>query len=191
MATALKYLSSHDGRGISALTALLFIALLTMPFTALAKQVGEYHIKAVFLCNLTPFVNWPASTQLENESFVIGIYGPDPFKSILDKVVSGEKKDKKQVEVERYTQFSELDPRKINILFIHSSKMDDWQDIQQHISGFPILTVADVAGFPEQGGMVNLLKTGKKIQVEINLNAAQQAGLSMSSKLLSLARIVE
>lgn len=181
--------------GLSAYLALLLVILLAMPFTVLAKEVGEYHIKAVFLCNLTPFVNWPAHDNAQQDSerkyFIIGIYGPDPFKSLLDKVVAGEKKGEKQVKVERYQDLNQLDPTKFDILFLHSSTLDQWPEILQSLSGFPVLTVADVKGFPEKGGMVNLLKTRKKIQVEINLEAVQRAGLSVSSKLLNLARIIE
>lgn len=172
------------------LLPLLLVLLLTLPSPAAAQQIGEYHIKAVFLCNLTHFVNWPATADREADAFVIGIYGPDPFESILDKAIVGEKKRNRPVKVERYRSLQELVPQKCNILFIHSTRIAEWKAIQQHLKGFPVLTVADVAGFPEMGGMVNLLKDGQKIQVEINHNVVQASGISVSSKLLNLARIV-
>lgn len=179
------------GRIPSTLAALCLILLLALPVSTAAQQVEEYHIKAVFLCNLTHFVNWPVDAEQENEDFVIGIYGPDPFDSVLDKVVTGEKKGDKTITVERYSQLAEIPHKRCKILFIHSSKMSEWPTIRQHLSGFPVLTVADVAGFPKAGGMVNLLKTDQKIQVEINNDAVRKSGLSISSKLLSLARIVQ
>jgi hypothetical protein len=53
-----------------------------------------------------------------------------------------------------------------------------------------ILTVGETGGFIEAGGVVNLkLETGK-IQIQVNIDAAEQAGVRISSKLLSLAQII-
>ncbi|SHO49075.1 YfiR family protein [Desulfopila aestuarii] len=183
--TAYRATSTH-----TAFFAVLLLLFCTMPVKAAAQQVGEYHIKAVFLTNLTHFVTWPENVDRENAPFIIGIYGPDPFDSILDKAVAGEKKNNRPLKIERYHNLQELDPTRCNILFIHDSKVDEWKAIQSRLANYPILTVGDTSGFPEQGGMVNLIKNGQKIQVEINHNAVQKSGLTMSSKLLSLARIV-
>lgn len=180
-------------RTVSALTALfgvLFLLLAALSARAMAQQVGEYHIKAVFLTNLTHFVTWPETAARENAPFIIGIYGPDPFKSILDKAIAGEKKNNRPLKIEHYHSLQELDPTRCSILFIHESKVGEWNAIRNRLANYPILTVGDTSGFPEQGGMVNLIKNGQKIQVEINHAAVQKSGLSMSSKLLSLARIV-
>jgi len=179
-------------RTATTLTALFafLLLLVALPGRTTAQQVGEYHIKAVFLTNLTHFVTWPEGTDLEKLPFIIGIYGPDPFESILDRAIAGEKKNNRPLKIERYRSLQELDPARCNILFIHSSKVDEWNVIRSHLGDSPILTVGDTSGFPEQGGMVNLVKNGQKIEVEINLAAVQKSGLAMSSKLLSLARIV-
>lgn len=172
----------------------LFTPLLLLLHSAgwtCAQQVGEYHIKAVFLYNLTHFVNWPQDCVQEGGEFIIGIYGPDPFGSIIDQAVSGERKYNKPIAIKRYSQLTELHPKSCNILFIHSSKIGDWNNIHQQIEGRPVLTVADTAGFPASGGMITLIKAGKKIHIEVNHSAVQESGLSMSAKLLSLARLVK
>ena len=53
-----------------------------------------------------------------------------------------------------------------------------------------VLTVGESDGFIEEGGIVNLKLDSGKIQIQININAADQAGLRISSKLLSLAQII-
>ena len=50
-----------------------------------------------------------------------------------------------------------------------------------------MLTVSDMEGFAEAGGVIGLMKTDEKIRFEINLLAAKEAGLVISSRLLSLA----
>ena len=46
-------------------------------------------------------------------------------------------------------------------------------------------------GFAEEGGVVDFRLEGKKVRIEINLNAAGQQKLRISPKLLSLAQIVK
>ena len=171
---------------------LIFLLLCSLPGVTCAQQVGEYHIKAVFLTNLIHFVTWPDSeTSDQDDLFIIGILGPDPFQSILDKAIAGEIKNGRPLKIERYQSVDEVDPYRCAILFLHASQVEQWDRIRPRIADSPILTVADVSGFPERGGMVNLLKNGQKIEVEINHHAVQRSGLVMSSKLLSLARIVD
>jgi hypothetical protein len=54
-----------------------------------------------------------------------------------------------------------------------------------------LLTVGEEDGFAEAGGMINLKLQDGKIHLEINVVAAERAQLRLSSKLLSLARIVK
>jgi len=180
-----------------AVTLVLFCCGTTSSF---AQEVEEYHIKAVFLLNLSHFVTWPAETSETSETsetaeaektFVIGIYGPDPFGPILDQVIVGERVHNRSITIKRYSQLSELALRPCSLLFIHSSKLPEWEQFVQYLAGSPVLTVADSIGFPQQGGMVNLLKKGQTIQIQVNHDAVLKSGLSMSAKLLNLAHIVK
>ncbi len=55
----------------------------------------------------------------------------------------------------------------------------------------PILTVAEIKKFCESGGTINLMNKNKKVRLEINVDAAQRAGLNISSKLLNLSKIIK
>ncbi len=54
----------------------------------------------------------------------------------------------------------------------------------------PVLTVGETQEFVKQGGMIALCLEGKKVRVDINLDASGRAGLKISSRLLWLARKV-
>jgi hypothetical protein len=54
-----------------------------------------------------------------------------------------------------------------------------------------VLTVGETDGFAEQGGMVNLKLESGRVQIQINLSAAEEARVRISSKLLSLAQIIQ
>jgi YfiR/HmsC-like len=44
--------------------------------------------------------------------------------------------------------------------------------------------------FAEQGGLIGLRVEADKVRFDINVDAAQRTGLTMSSQLLKLARVV-
>lgn len=179
--------------GLSVYLLFFWTVLLGLPPVAAGaeKQVTEYQVKAVFLYNLAKFVTWPEDRQVNRGEFLIGIYGTNPFGSIIHATVENEKLHNKPIKVVQYSTVSELQDTPCNILFISSSAMEQFETIRKNINNLPILTVSDTRGFPEQGGMVNLRKESQKIEVEINREATSTAGLFISSKLLRLARIVK
>jgi len=63
--------------------------------------------------------------------------------------------------------------------------------IVKGLKGASTLTVGEAEGFATLGGMINLTVEGNKLHFEVNLNAAERAGLKISSKLLSMAKIVK
>jgi hypothetical protein len=54
-----------------------------------------------------------------------------------------------------------------------------------------VLTVGETSNFADAGGVINFRLDNGKVGLEINVCAAQRARLQISSKLLSLARIVK
>jgi hypothetical protein len=53
-----------------------------------------------------------------------------------------------------------------------------------------VLTVGQVDGFTDLGGMINLVRTERTVELEINPKAAEAAGLKISSRLLAVSRVV-
>lgn len=150
--------------------------------------VSEYHVKAVFLLNFTRFVEWPSSPTAAEAPIVVGILGEDPFGRALDDVVRGETVRGRGVKVRRLRQIAEAE--QCDLVFIASSERNRLGGILERTSGKPILTVSDMPEFAELGGMVGLVTTQGKTKLQINVEAAKAAHLSVSSKLLRPAQIV-
>jgi hypothetical protein len=77
------------------------------------------------------------------------------------------------------------------VLFISRSETDRLEQILASLVGKPVLTVGDVEGFAGRGGMIDLATVVGKTQLRINLQAAMAAQLTLSSKLLRPAKIVD
>jgi len=75
-------------------------------------------------------------------------------------------------------------------LFIGSSEAAHLEEVLQSTKNLPILTIGEMPGFAVRGGIINLTVEGNKVRFEVNIEAAKQANLNISSRLLALARIV-
>jgi YfiR/HmsC-like len=146
----------------------------------------EYQQKAAFLFNFAQFVTWPAQ-ESSHAPLVIGILGDDPFGSYLDETVRGQKVNNRALAIQRFRRSTEL--RNCNILFISQSERYRAAEIVSSLKGRSILTVSDMDGFADSGGMIQFLTEQNKIRVRINLNAVKAANLKVSSKLLSVAEV--
>ena len=80
------------------------------------------------------------------------------------------------------------DLRSCNILFISSSERQRLPQIIQSLRGSSVLTVGEMGGFNQQGGMINFILVSNKVRFEINAREAEQARIKISSKLLALGK---
>ena len=150
---------------------------------------GDYQVKAAFLHNFTKFTNWPRSAfSSATAPLVIGILGQDPFGQTMDDVLRGETVGERSLVVKRLRADDDL--RSCHVLFISRSEKEHLPEVLRQLKRRPVLSVSEINGFAEQGGMVNLLLANKTVKMEINQAAAEQAGLQISAKLLKLARLV-
>ena len=146
-------------------------------------------VEAVFLFNFSQFVDWPAQAFPQPDSpIVIGVLGSDPFDGTLDEVVRGEMVKGRSLVVRRFQHIEQLTD--CHILFISRSERPRLEPIVQMLKGRNILTVSDLDEFATQGGVIGFVLTDNKIRLRVNLQAAKEAGLTLSSKLLRPAQIV-
>ncbi len=168
---------------------LLFVLCLSAR-PAMGQDAASYRIKAVFLYNFAQFTTWPESAfDGPKAPFVIGVLGKDPFGTALDATVKGEEIGGRPIEVRRYRTASEI--KNCQILFISASEQDRINPIIDSLAKKPVLTVGETERFALNGGMIRFLAENNKIRFRINAEAAEKAGLTISSKLLRLAEIVK
>src|SRR6202163_1992422 len=183
------------------LTILIALLGMTLNITSTADaQAGdadssEYLIKAGFIYNFAKFVEWPSAAFAEPESpIVIGVLGTDPFGDIINHVVEGKKIGARGFVVRRFKWSKELKDSKdftnCRILFVSSSEKMHFEEVVEAVKGLPILTVGEAPGFAERGGMIRLMLEDNRVRFEVNVEAAHEGNLNISSRLLTLARII-
>jgi hypothetical protein len=157
------------------------------------RDSSEYLIKAGFIFNFAKFVDWPPATFAQPDSpIVIGILGTDPFGAIIDQIVQEKKIGGRGFVVRRLKWGTDLkDLKECKILFVGASERVHIDELVQIVRGLPILTVGETPGFAEHGGVIRLVLEDNRVRFEVNVDAARQAGLTISSRLLTLARIIQ
>lgn len=185
VATAARGKSS---RWSSALLLTLLSGLIAFRAAAQTGTQHEYELKAGVLYHIIEYVQWPQSA-LSNKppAIEIGLIGQIPFADALE-VLSGKTIQGRELIVKRVSDSQAA--AQCQVLFIGASEKPRVPEIVAQLKDRPILTVGEIEGFAEQGGMVNLLAGPNRIVMEINREVANKARLSMSSQLLKLAKVV-
>lgn len=179
--------------------AAVMLILLAAPCAAqsqLASSEGgmvsrEYPLKALFLYNFGGYVEWPAEAFTSAEQpFVIGILGSAPLDDTLRELAQTKKVAGRRIVVEQFPSVDSV--RACHILFIARDVSPQHErQVLANLQSQPVLIVGESPGFASRGGCVNFYIEANKIRFEINIEAARQQHLRISSKLLALARIVQ
>lgn len=155
---------------------------------AQTPTLREYELKAGVLFNIIKYVEWPADSPVgPSDTIEIGLLGTIPFPEALD-VLDGKVVQGRKLMVRRIN--SVADAAKCRVLYVGSSEKGQLTQIAESFKDKPVLTVGEVDGFAQKGGMVNLLSGPNRIVMEINREAATQSRIEFSSQLLKLARLV-
>ena len=179
------------GRALKISVGVVLVAMLISggaPSFARGEPAPEYAVKAAFLYNFAKFVEWPADAFAGPGSpIVIWVFGEDPFGDALGSL-KGKTANGRPIVVRYAANLGELE--RCHLLFVSASSMALLPKILLTTRGWSILTVGDMLGFAQDGGIIKMVKEESRVGIEINLEAAQRSRLKISSKLLALAKIV-
>ena len=108
---------------------------------------------------------------------------------IIDKILEGKKVNGRGFVVRRLKSINDV--KECHILFVSSSEMAHPGEAIHLAKGTPILTIGEIPGFARHGGIINLTLEDNKVRFEVNVDAAKEADLNISSRLLALAKIIQ
>lgn len=145
-------------------------------------------IEAVILRNLAHYVAWPTDAFADARSpWRIGVLGADPFGTLLEEALRGRTEQGRPFEVARADTLAELPP--CQIVFV---ALRDARARRAALSFFrdrPVLTVGDVPGFLEEGGIIRF-QVSDRVEMSVNLDQARSVSLRIQTKMLEVAREV-
>ncbi len=165
-------------------SGLMALALLAST-SAFGASSLEYPVKATYLYKFAPFVTWPdVAFTAPNSPFVICVLGDDPFGPVLDQAISSQRVGARAIAIRRLEKVDKGSG--CQILYVGGSRVQSAADALASVRGAPVLTVTDAAR-TEPPGVIHFVVQDNRVRFQIDDQAAAQNGLSISSKLLSLA----
>jgi hypothetical protein len=159
-------------------------AAMLSPCHAWEQSRDERAVRAAYVFNLTQYVAWPAPSRELDVAFL----GDAGTGDVMAAMLGGRTSAGKSIRVALSPSDDEV--RNARVLYVAAARREDVRRALDKVQGRSVLTVGETDEFVREGGMVALVNTGDHIQIEVNLEAAQRAGIRISSRVLNLALIV-
>ena len=166
----------------------LLACMLLVATVCKAEPVQEYELKTAFLYNFILFTQWPAEWQAENTaSLNVCTIGQDQFGPVLEQL-QGRKIRDRRLMLKREISLDQV--RECHLLYISANDAENLARIREQLRDSSVLTVSDLNPASSERTIINMIIENKRLVFDVDMVAAKQARLVMSSKLLRLARRV-
>lgn len=153
-----------------------------------AQSVTPPALKAAFLFNFAKFVEWPAG-ESQNGPLCLCVLEDLAVEDSLEQLINGAPFSGRSVTLLKGARTRSL--RGCHVLYVGETDQMPIAATLEELKNTPVLTVGDGEPFARGGGMIGLFIENGRMRFAINPDAAQRAGLKLSSRLLNLARIVK
>jgi hypothetical protein len=163
---------------------LALCVLVSVPASGGAQALSEDAVKAGFVFNFLKFTQWPPARDPHPLSLRIcttAARALDGQMALLQGRTLGERV------IEVRSQVGPDQWRSCGLLFVSAADADRVQTALSALAQVPVLTVSDQPGFAPAGGMIGLRTEGGRVRFDVNLAAAQRAGLAFNAQMLTLA----
>ncbi len=166
---------------------ILCVLLLALSTLAQAQpQAPEAELKAAILVNMLLFVDWPTQASQPTDRLTLCYLDAGPVAAVLDRL-NGRVLKGKPLQVQHVTATSVTG---CHALYLSPGDNAALPRVVTSLSTSGVLFIGDSPGYLQRGVMINLEVDNGHIVFDIDLRSARQAGLTMSSKALRLARQV-
>jgi hypothetical protein len=146
---------------------------------------SKYTLISAYIYNFTQLTTWPSAAI--KDTFNVCVVGSDPFGSNLEPIQTATVNDEK-IKIRHYSADATL--TECHIVFVSDSEGGNLRPLLKRLRGEPVLTMSDIPGFSNSGGMVEFKLEGGKIDISVALSEVRVTGLSISKKMLSLSNMM-
>ena len=146
-------------------------------------------LKAAFLYNFAKFIEWPPDALAPGQTLSLCIIGDASVADALNETIQGRRLDSHELTARVVMPSDPL--RACHLLYASGFDAQRSTQLFRTLGGAPVFTVGDDGRFTEMGGVAQLILDGDRVRFAVNVAAARRSRLTLSSKLLSLAKIVK
>jgi hypothetical protein len=175
-------------RRLPGMAAALTIMFVVGGSVAPAQSASAPALKAAFLYNFAKFTEWPADALGLGAPLVMCVVDDAKLTKALEEATAGRDVEGHALVVRKV----EIDGpvRSCHLLYADLDAKRGGRLIET-LKGASVLTVTDFDAFASMGGTTNLFVEDGRMRFAVNLDATNRARLRLSSRFLSLAKIVK
>jgi hypothetical protein len=155
----------------------------------LAQSATAPDVKAAFLYNFAKFTEWPSDVLTASAPLSLCVIDDAKLVRALEEATAGRDVEGHTLVVRKITFDGPV--RSCHLLFANGLDAKRSTRLIETLKGAPVLAVSDLESFAIAGGTINFFLEDGRMRFAVNLEATQRARLRLSSKLLSLAKIVK
>ena len=178
------------------MVAVIRLALALLALVAAGPAAADSHapleraVKAAFVYKFLAYVDWPAHAfDSPAGPLLIGVVGSDSIAAELTHAVAGRAVGTHAIQVRRLKEGESAVG--MHVLFVGRGEASRLPAIARAMQGQPTLIVTEWPGALSAGSMINLVVAPDgRVRFEVALDAAERAGLRLSSRMLALAQSV-
>jgi hypothetical protein len=152
-----------------------------------AQDVTEPALKAAFIYNFAKFTEWPTDVVRASDPLVMCVLGDDAVADALARAIKGRVLGGHSIIV--LHESPDGRQRICHVLYLSGMTAGQTGKLVGSMHDVPVLTISDVEGFTELGGIVQFYFENGQLRFIVHLNSAKRARLLISSRLLALATL--
>lgn len=169
--------------------ALCGSTLATAALAAEQDALLERRVKAAFLYQFIPYVDWPVGPHTApGKPIVIAVVGDESVVTELTAVIGGRTAKDRPVIVRRWRE-ADLHGG-VEIVYVRREERARLPAIARAAQSTATLVVSEHENGLQQGSMINFEVADGRVRFDVALGSVEAAGLRISSRLLAVARDV-
>jgi len=159
-----------------------------MPTHLSADADAQYRLRAAFIYNFIRFIKWPEQLETNSREITLCVNADDNAYRAIKYELQGKEIKDKSMHIRRLTHIDDL-PECWIAYNSPSVKLLELP-VESHMSGKGLLTIGERPDSIQASDIIRFYIDDDQLRFEINPSMARKAGITISSKLLRLAKIV-
>jgi hypothetical protein len=165
---------------------LVLASVASRPVLPFSSVTPEDELKSAIILTFLRYSEWPGRAG-PDLPLTVGVLGRPGLVPVLRRTLEGKPVNNRTVRVIELKSLS--DPQCCQVVYLATDKAAEIQQALNSARSSRILTIGEADRFLEYGGAVNLMVVDGHMAFEVNLNALEQSGVSISSKLLRYGQV--
>jgi hypothetical protein len=165
---------------------LAIMAIAAVPSVCSAQSAAASKLKAAFTLNFVKFTEWP--NLRPGLPFLVCVTSDESLVEAMTEVMSGQSVGGRAIQVARVAPDGAV--RDCHLLFVTERQPQRFAATLEAARRLPILVVSDVEQSAKHGVTIELFQENGRLRFAINIDAMERSLVKVSSRLLTLAKIV-